>query len=1216
MAESVEGSVCSYSDGLEVSPHPNWFSSAESARCNDTHGQGGRPQRIAFECERDWPRCIGLDASGTPLNLTLHSFSLGLNFAPTDFHPHRTTVVSIQLADTASIYLEPAFDPDAPPDQRRRQRGTAVLNLAVAVTYTMAATVPPVNDERGKLDPSVDPADSDLDAEGEDETDLYEMDQRLQDAVHRAYNGEIDDDGPEEARNGKNTGANGLNGGNDDDNDEAEFVGAVKLPDDDAGSEEEYAESDADADPGFEVNDRDASEPESTDHESGAEDWEAESNDREDGDADIRSRANCLFCSQDEEHDPSEDFEEWLTCIVCGDHSHRQCAREQEAFDDTEEPWRCPTCVENNMQPDRLATPTAETGTEVSGLPRELLPAHAGTHDEGFHTIFGTGVNEEMLNSSRSLRKRKASSIEAQEHTPVLRKRLRQSSFRSDHPNATVEGGEGLADGDTLSPARTRSIRGRRTRAVDRELCRVVTRQFGKLIMAFRLDETRMAKILGPQIRPGRKKKKAPKPPPVAPEPQAHFVPLPPVSYNSVTLFESDDAKSKPYGGILSEVEQDTSRTLPTQFDRDRFEQARLKAEEEWQQKVRDAELNGEGTSHASQKVSGPPSKIKSINFGGYEIETWYAAPYPEEYSRNRVLYICEFCLKYMNSDYVAWRHKLKCPAKHPPGDEIYRDRSISIFEVDGRKNPVYCQNLCLLAKLFLGSKTLYYDVEPFLFYVMTEFDDLGCHFVGYFSKEKRPSSANNVSCILTLPIHQRKGYGNLLIDFSYLLTRIEGKNGSPEKPLSDMGLVSYRNYWRLILSYQLRDLKTPVSIAELSDRTGMTADDVVSALEGLRALVRDPITKTYAIRLDHKYYEEVISGWESKGYIQLNPDALLWTPYIMGRSNQSHFDRAPMHAIARREDEDEDEMEARGPDYEGHDHMGNRTHGNALADSAGPPSRMALQSNGSHHTPADQPESPKVPNPAEGIPPSRFEFWPPIPAALPPKRRPGRPSGSTKLNRMSMTPTTVRNGSRNSPRRPSTLTSLTPGGSTRRGRSAITGSPAAEPTPDQTNGLAMDDDSRAVEEEAVVVEDAENVASVSDEVAGESQTIPEGTNGDTVPEESAKTNGIDTTELEAEASEEATAKTPEDSNITLRSPGTAKEDPKTPRSVKKALVEKVHFMVPAEPESTTKSPNKGDGQNAVPDTNGIGAGSDEDADADGEIDAEYEVDGDVVMQT
>jgi len=47
----------------------------------------------------------------------------------------------------------------------------------------------------------------------------------------------------------------------------------------------------------------------------------------------------------------------------------------------------------------------------------------------------------------------------------------------------------------------------------------------------------------------------------------------------------------------------------------------------------------------------------------------------------------------------------------------------------------IYCQNLCLLAKLFLDHKTLYYDVEPFLFYVMTEADNQGCHMVGYFSK-------------------------------------------------------------------------------------------------------------------------------------------------------------------------------------------------------------------------------------------------------------------------------------------------------------------------------------------------------------------------------------------------------------------------------------------------------------------------------------------------
>ncbi len=51
---------------------------------------------------------------------------------------------------------------------------------------------------------------------------------------------------------------------------------------------------------------------------------------------------------------------------------------------------------------------------------------------------------------------------------------------------------------------------------------------------------------------------------------------------------------------------------------------------------------------------------------------------------------------------------------------------SLSVFEVDGLAQRNYCQNLCLLAKLFLDHKTLYFDVEPFLFYVLTLNDDLG----------------------------------------------------------------------------------------------------------------------------------------------------------------------------------------------------------------------------------------------------------------------------------------------------------------------------------------------------------------------------------------------------------------------------------------------------------------------------------------------------------
>jgi len=203
-----------------------------------------------------------------------------------------------------------------------------------------------------------------------------------------------------------------------------------------------------------------------------------------------------------------------------------------------------------------------------------------------------------------------------------------------------------------------------------------------------------------------------------------------------------------------------------------------------------------------------------------------------------------------------------------------------------------------------LGSKTLYYDVEPFLFYVMTENDDFGCHFVGYFSKEKRPSSLNNVSCILVLPIHQRRGFGHLLIDFSYLLTRVEEKTGSPEKPLSDMGLVSYRSYWRLVLCTMLLDRKKPLSIAYISDQTGMTADDVVSALEGLRAIVRDPITKTYALRLDYEFFREYVENHEKKGYERLNPEALIWVPYVMGRHNTHYEDGPQLQTIAPREGE------------------------------------------------------------------------------------------------------------------------------------------------------------------------------------------------------------------------------------------------------------------------------------------------------------------------
>lgn len=76
-----------------------------------------------------------------------------------------------------------------------------------------------------------------------------------------------------------------------------------------------------------------------------------------------------------------------------------------------------------------------------------------------------------------------------------------------------------------------------------------------------------------------------------------------------------------------------------------------------------------------------------------------------------------------------------ECTHRQPVGKEIYRKGTLSIWEVDGREYKIYCQNLCLLAKLFLDHKTLYFDVEPFLFYILCEVDKHGAHLVGYFSK-------------------------------------------------------------------------------------------------------------------------------------------------------------------------------------------------------------------------------------------------------------------------------------------------------------------------------------------------------------------------------------------------------------------------------------------------------------------------------------------------
>lgn len=399
---------------------------------------------------------------------------------------------------------------------------------------------------------------------------------------------------------------------------------------------------------------------------------------------------------------------------------------------------------------------------------------------------------------------------------------------------------------------------------------------------------------------------------------------------------DSDDRDDLvPYRGVISGKAASTDETLPQEADIRNFgnciERAQRKYKSSTQQYQEPETRKTNNSLHQSySKIKSPGnipstlyghaggsaqsllSRIKRIIIGSHEIDTWYTAPYPEEYSKQEVLYLCQHCLRYMSSEYIAKRHALKCRLKRPPGREIYRSPSnaISVYEVDGAISTQYCQNLCLLAKMFLNSKTLYYDVPAFRFYVLTEnekeepvHDDHKekqaggdiARMVGYFSKEKKPDKDHpyNLSCILSMPTAQRKGYGNFLIDFSYLLSRTEGKSGTPEKPLSELGLLAYRNYWKLAICNALKGLgygvgdsgrrsssaPRTVSIKELSRRTGMTPGDVTCALERLDFLVRDGETHRYGLCIDPKVVHLVVEKWENKGYERVDEVRLIWCP-------------------------------------------------------------------------------------------------------------------------------------------------------------------------------------------------------------------------------------------------------------------------------------------------------------------------------------------------
>lgn len=173
----------------------------------------------------------------------------------------------------------------------------------------------------------------------------------------------------------------------------------------------------------------------------------------------------------------------------------------------------------------------------------------------------------------------------------------------------------------------------------------------------------------------------------------------------------------KPSELLLENAANQNNRRLTRGHKRALFEEHHLDIDDIEQEANGMSDIDGaQNEDELYEKIHLKTNRMKNIEriqFGHHIIDCWYFSPYPEQYIQGtRLLYICEYCLKYMKLQETYLHHMAsECLLRHPPGNEIYRFKGVSVWEMDGCVDKIYCQNLCLLAKLFFDHKTLYFDV-------------------------------------------------------------------------------------------------------------------------------------------------------------------------------------------------------------------------------------------------------------------------------------------------------------------------------------------------------------------------------------------------------------------------------------------------------------------------------------------------------------------------
>lgn len=190
-------------------------------------------------------------------------------------------------------------------------------------------------------------------------------------------------------------------------------------------------------------------------------------------------------------------------------------------------------------------------------------------------------------------------------------------------------------------------------------------------------------------------------------------------------------------------------------------------------------------------------------------------------------------------------------------------------------------------------------------------------------------------------------------------MSKKEGRPGSPEKPLSALGALSYRNYWTLAVMRYLHSAPDHVTIEGkcgithdvahsftyvalgISAATAMKPEDVLTTLQEQQMIrIEDrtstptpktpfpkhrrprPITMSrrhasrktaikeeiaastriptsYEIQWDKVAVNAFIEKWNAKGYLTLKPENLKWTPYLLSRAAKFDTSIQPLQATS-----------------------------------------------------------------------------------------------------------------------------------------------------------------------------------------------------------------------------------------------------------------------------------------------------------------------------